>query len=247
MRGRGGYGPPARGGYPPRGGRGGYGPPPRGAYGAGGMRGGRTPPPQGYNNVAAGQYDTRGGPAEAYGSYDQRPVDPYSSNVSANPSAPSSNGGYAPYNPEVGGGLPRAESPPPLPTGAHGVGGEAIEMDATPTETPKGFGQFGQLRDSDVDVAGMVGLQQGRAPDRHDTYMSDGSKYSSDECVTPLFVRNAMTNKKQICRTSSRMEPRIWKKLTADAVALARPEPPARRASWTRHSTRGRRRRRELL
>jgi hypothetical protein len=56
-------------------------------------------------------------------------------------------------------------------------------MDAAPPAAGGGggYGQYGQLRDSDVDVAGMVGLQQGQGPGRHDTYMSDGSKYSTDE------------------------------------------------------------------
>jgi hypothetical protein len=62
-----------------------------------------------------------------------------------------------------------------------GVVGQAVEMDATtgsPSVAPRGFGQFGQLRDSDADVAGMVGLQQqlGRR-----TIASESSRYSSDE------------------------------------------------------------------
>jgi hypothetical protein len=60
-------------------------------------------------------------------------------------------------------------------------------MDATtgsPSHAPDGFGtQFGQLRDSDGDVAGMVGLQQQRQhlQVRPDTAMTDGSRYSTDE------------------------------------------------------------------
>jgi hypothetical protein len=64
-----------------------------------------------------------------------------------------------------------------------GVVGQAVEMDATtgsPSTAPKGFGQFPQLRDSDADVAGMVGLQQ-QGIDRHQTVMSETSRYSSDE------------------------------------------------------------------
>jgi len=62
-------------------------------------------------------------------------------------------------------------------------------MDATtgsPSIAPKGFGQFGQLRDSDGDVAGMVGLQQQRqnlAP--RDTQISDSSRYSAEEPYVP--------------------------------------------------------------
>ncbi|KAF9871555.1 ph signal transduction protein [Colletotrichum karsti] len=207
--GRGGYGAPARGGYgPPPGGRGGYGPPPRGGYGPGGMRGGRPPPP-GYQN-APGPYDRRPSPANAYGA---PPAGPYgrrnsgsgdsapgysSINNSTNPSLPSipqqQQQGYEAYNPART-SLPRAESPPPLPGDAHMVG-QAVEMDArtgSPAHPPAGFGQF---RDSDADIAGMVGLQQGsdnnrpNAQQRHDTYMSEGSRYSTDEYVPPRAAWN---------------------------------------------------------
>ena len=57
-----------------------------------------------------------------------------------------------------------------------------VEMDSTPIAAPNAYGQYGgSIRDSDTDVAGMVGLQQGRPPNRHDTVLSDGSKYSTDE------------------------------------------------------------------
>jgi hypothetical protein len=55
-------------------------------------------------------------------------------------------------------------------------------MDATtgsPSTAPSGFGQFGNLRESDGDVAGMVGLQQQRLQ-RH-TVDSEASRYSVDE------------------------------------------------------------------
>ena len=177
MRGRGGYGPPGRGAYGPRGGRGGYGPPPRGVYGQGSMRGGRGPP--GYG---PGSYDQRPSPTEAYDAYGQGPSDS-SLAYSNNRSAPGSSGGaYDPYNPDAA-SLPRAESPPPLGHGelSPSPPEHVMEMDATPAETPSGFGQYGQLRDSDADVAGMVGLQQGRIPGRHDTYTSEISKYSQEE------------------------------------------------------------------
>lgn len=166
-RGRGGYGPPGRGGYGPRGGRGGYGPPPRAGYGPPGpMRGGRSPPPM----YAGGAYGRR----PSNDSYAQD----YSTNPSTNPSSAAVNN-YEPYNPDAN--LARAESPPPLPNGP----GSLPEMDSGPPPATGGYGQYGQLRDSDVDVAGMVGLQQGQGPGpgpgRHDTFMSDGSKYSSDE------------------------------------------------------------------
>lgn len=175
MRGRGGYAAAGRGGYGPRGGRGGYAPPPRGAYAAGGMRGGRTPPP-GYNT--AGPYDRRPSPADAYENQNLGPIDPPNT-YGAQPQMQNPNVGYAAYNPETA-SLPRAESPPPLPGVDPPLGGEAIEMDATPVNQGT---QYGQLRDSDSDVAGMIGLQQGQMPRRHDTVMSEGSKYSTDEYV----------------------------------------------------------------
>lgn len=100
-------------------------------------------------------------------------------------------GSYEAYNPDRASDLPRAESPPPLPgmddTRDERVG-QAVEMDAntgSPAHPPANFGQFNnnQLRDSDADVAGMLALQQARtsASQRHDTYMSEGSRYSQEE------------------------------------------------------------------
>ena len=211
-RGRGGYGPPnGRGGYgPPPGGRGGYrggygNPNGRGGYGPPGpyrgpamndgmmagavggmaagamMRGGRGGPPPGYG---------RGGYERGMSPYGRGPTPPdgqdmYGRNASPRPPPV---GEYAAYNrDESRGSLPRAESPPPLPgLDTQGSVGQAIEMDATtgsPSTEPKGFGaQFGQLRDSDGDVAGMVGLQQQRQNlAGRDTQISDGSRYSSEE------------------------------------------------------------------
>jgi hypothetical protein len=168
--GRGGYGQ-GRGGYGPPGGRGGYGPPPRGGYAAG-MRGGRPPP--GY----PGNQGPYGRTASPYGA----PAPGYAANASM-PSV--STGSYEPYNPQRASTLPRAESPPPLPGESNeGIPGQAVEMDATtgsPAHTPQGFGQFGQIRDSDADVAGMVGLQQARASANDSRHMSESSRYSSDE------------------------------------------------------------------
>lgn len=171
MRGRGGYGPPPRGGYRGRG----LAPPPRGAYGP--MRGGRTPPPQpGYG----GYYDRRPGPGDGYGSHGRRPSDGYSTNPGNSAPMPNVAGGYDAYSSGAS-DYPRAESPPMV--GANEPGADrAIEMDGTPVEANNGYTPYnGQLRDNDSDVAGMVGLQQGRAPERHNTYMSDGSRYSTDE------------------------------------------------------------------
>lgn len=55
-------------------------------------------------------------------------------------------------------------------------------MDAAPPDRREEQGQSNYIRESDSDVAGMIGLQQGRlGPDRHDTYMTQSSKYSTDE------------------------------------------------------------------
>ncbi|KAG5931318.1 hypothetical protein E4U53_001826 [Claviceps sorghi] len=81
---------------------------------------------------------------------------------------------------------PRAESPPPLPGHAM-VNVPAIEMDPASLAPPASFGHHKQLRDSDEDVAGMVGLQQHRAmvAGARDTFMSDASRYSTDEHYVP--------------------------------------------------------------
>lgn len=183
--GRGGYGAPGRGGYgPPQGGRGGYGPPPRG-YGP--ARGGRTPPP-GYQ----GAYDRRGSPAGApyqnQGQYGrQQSPGPSAPGYMTNASMPSVSTNSNSYGTQRD-SLPRAESPPPL-SEIDGTTvarpGQAVEMDAatgSPAHAPQGFGQYG-IRDSDSDMAGMLALQQGKTnmPQRHDTYMSDASRYSQEE------------------------------------------------------------------
>ena len=203
--GRGNYGPPPRGFFNgPRGGygpqRGGYGGPPgpyrnppggmndgmmaAGAIGAGAMmRGGgggrgRGAPP-GYG--PARSYDR--GQSPAYDGYGRRPSPPNAYGQGLSPAPPAADQ-YASYNSEdARSSLPRAESPPPLPGLEHGGAvGQAIEMDATtgsPSSAPTGFGQFGQLRNSDADVAGMVGLQQQNLG--RQTVMSETSRYSSDE------------------------------------------------------------------
>ncbi|EFQ26686.1 pH-response regulator [Colletotrichum graminicola] len=206
--GRGGYGPPPRGGFGPNGMRGGRPPPPGYQPGPGGPgpydrgpspgNGYGGPPPGG-----PGPYDRRPSPGNGYGG--PPPGGPYaarrsmdmapgyiSANNSTNPSLPSipQQQGYETYNPERT-SLPRAESPPPLPGDVPPLmAGQAVEMNAvtgSPSHAPTGFGQF---RDSDADIAGMVGLQQqnggNRAPPRrHDTYMTEGSRYSTDEAYLP--------------------------------------------------------------
>ncbi|KAL3426079.1 pH-response regulator protein palI/prr-5 [Phlyctema vagabunda] len=202
--GRGGYGPPPRGGFNgPQNGRGGGYAQPRGygggmndgtgpmAMGAAGgmaagamMRGGRAPPPN-YGAPQNGQGYRDPSPPRAYDEYSQQsvPTTGYTSNAPP--------GGYVAY---PGGddrsSLPRAESPPPLPGLGNSAApvGQAIEMDATtgsPSHPPQGFGtQYGNLRDSDGDVAGMVGLQQQRTAPR-ETLTSETSNYSSEEPYVP--------------------------------------------------------------
>ena len=196
-RGRGGYGPgPGRGAYGPRGGRGGYGPNGRGSYGPGGMRGGRVPPPSGGYAAMAGGYGQRGPPSnDGYSGYGRRPSDPnhpYGSAAdSNNPSMPSLPGQYESYNTTPADEYPRVDSPPPLAEAplnnpAHdshlsgNPGHEAIEMDATPTASSQGYGHgqhYGQIRDSDTDVEGMVNMQQ-TAPPVHEM-QADGHGHQS--------------------------------------------------------------------
>lgn len=181
--GRGGYGPPGRGGYGPPQGRGGYGPPPRG-YGGPMMRGGRPPPPP--PSYQSGPYDRRGSPAIEYDPYGARqpspgpPSAPGYAMANLNPSMPSVSTGnsYEAYNPSREEDLPRAESPPPLP-GMEGNHAASSNNGAAREDSPS----QGQFRDSDADIMGMVGLQQGRATpsnNRHEGYMS-GSHYSQPD------------------------------------------------------------------
>ncbi len=173
---RGGY----RGGYNGERGRGGYGGPYRGDPTM--MRGGRGDAPPGYGAPRDG-FDNRGmSPAGSYGPRRPSPPDQPGYDAYAN-QAPA--GQYQPYNTDDSrSSLPRAESPPPLPGMESSLPvGQAVEMDATtgsPQNAPKGFGQFGGLRESDGDVAGMVGLQQQRLNQRG-TITSDTSQYSSEE------------------------------------------------------------------
>lgn len=193
--GRGGYGPPPRGGYGPRGGyappRGGYG----GSYRGGmndGMRGGRGAAPPMYAGAPRNGpgYTRDPSPAGPYGRLPSPPQQPGPSYGREAYGAPPHAGQYAPYNPESDrNSLPRAESPPPLP-GLDGDGavGQAIEMDATtgsPSNAPRGYGQFGNIRESDGDVAGMVGLQQQRLKRETTSGLSDTSRYSTDEAYVP--------------------------------------------------------------
>jgi hypothetical protein len=76
--------------------------------------------------------------------------------------------------------LPRAESPPPL-TEEEAAGNQMTELAAPRPESAHRQSFNYGLRESDVDVAGMVGLQQSRNDTRHHTYMTQSSRYSTDE------------------------------------------------------------------
>lgn len=204
------YGPPSgRGGYGPGPNyRGGMMGPMAGGMVAGMAARGRGPPPgysNGYNGPPPPQgYQRNMSPPDGeYGvGYGRRPSDPNAppDNMRRNPSRGNPNAqGYVAYpgNSDSSLDLPRAESPPPMP-GLSGTTplaiGQAVEMDAmtgSPSHTPTGFGSYnngiGPLRDSDGDVAGMVGLQQSGLPAHlrqgNGRVMSDTSFYSSDEYV----------------------------------------------------------------
>lgn len=136
-----------------------------------------------------------GGRAPPPGYDGRRPSDPSVPMGGFRDTSPAPPGGYVAYRPDETrpSSLPRAESPPPLENMENiGVVGQAIEMDAStgsPSHPPPGFvGQFGNIRDSDGDVAGMVGLQQQKLQQEHETSMSETSRYSQDEYVPPRQV-----------------------------------------------------------
>lgn len=172
-------GPMGRGGPGGQGGQGGPGGPwmagaAMGAAAGAGMMAGdmdRRGPPPGYGQAAGG----RGGYGQPGALQRRQSPGP--------PSAPGYNGRQPspgpPSNPcgaeEIG--LARAESPPPLPGQQRqqhqhhddpSTIGQAIEMDertGSPAQTPT-IGTFppNSFRDSDSDLRGMVGLQQGQMP-----------------------------------------------------------------------------------
>ena len=124
------------------------------------------------------------GPPSMPGGYNRRP----------SPGPPSAPGGFAGYGPRGQSPGPqdtrairRSESPPPPLPIQHPSDvptipiGQAVEMDAytgSPQRSPN-FHQPMQLRDSDSDVQGLVGLQQG--PRHRESPLSLTSVYSSQE------------------------------------------------------------------
>ncbi|OAA75467.1 Actin cortical patch SUR7/pH-response regulator PalI [Akanthomyces lecanii RCEF 1005] len=209
--------PGYRGGGPPRGGRGGYGNygapmRGRGGYGRGGMgprgRGGPYGQPRdGYGGPAMAGAAMAGGAmagaAMARGGrqgYDRRPSAPETYDAYNNQPAngqgdynnwgSQSNPGYA--NTEAD--LPRAESPPPLPTEGSTTGsfGQPVEMASNET-SHHGYGApaVDAIPAHETDATGMVHMQQGHPTGQpRPGYVSDGSKYSTDEYVPPRAAWN---------------------------------------------------------
>lgn len=120
------------------------------------------------------------GPPSQPGSYARQP----------SPGPPSAPGAFASYGargqspgPQDTQAIRRSESPPPPLPIQHPSGpiGQAVEMDAytgSPQRSPT-FHQPMQLRDSDSDVQGLVGLQQGQK--HRESPLSLTSVYSSQE------------------------------------------------------------------
>ncbi|EME39043.1 hypothetical protein DOTSEDRAFT_48464 [Dothistroma septosporum NZE10] len=210
-RGRGGYGPPPRGYGPPRGGRGAYGPPRGGRGGYGG------PPPPGFYRGRGGPPPGmmgRGGPPPMMGSGGPPPM------MGRGGPPPPGYGYDHSYGPPRTGPSPSYDQPyPPMAMPEHdqfvagsimaGGIGQAIEMDerhgnpqrASPPDLDHAYdnGQYG-LRDSDADVQGMIGLQQGQEqhnaashtlspppqdPGRQSDGPSPSSMYSDQTYVPP--------------------------------------------------------------
>ena len=143
--------------------------------------------PQGYGRQASP------GPPSAPGGYARQPSPglPSAPGVYARQRSNSNPGGYGfgERQPSPGayqGQRIRQESPPPpmpeIPVNEHMIG-QAVEMDArtgSPAQAPS-FAQPMQLRDSDSDVQGLVGLQQQR--EHRESPMSLTSVYSNQEYV----------------------------------------------------------------
>ncbi|KAK5114636.1 hypothetical protein LTR62_002209 [Meristemomyces frigidus] len=179
QRGGRGFGPPGRGYGPPRGG---YGPPRGGPGPRGGFRGQGPPPPGwrgrgGYGPPPGMMRGGRSGPPPGYIS--PPPNDAYYNGARSGPTSPMMDGPPPPMHDEFVAG--------PI--------GQAIEMDERHGSSPVGaqraeVGSPYGLRDSDGDVAGMVGLQQGqhspmrRESDR-DSALRSPSDYSEHTYVPP--------------------------------------------------------------
>lgn len=186
MRGRGGY---ARGGMPPRGRGGPYGqsrdgyggPAMAGAAMAGGAVAGAAMARGGHQG-----YDRRPSAPETYDAYNNQPAN---NQGEYNNWGSQSNPGYANTQED----LPRAESPPPMPAEVSASGfGPPIEL-ATTESSHHGYGAPAAetAPANDADATGMVHTQQGHPMGQiRPGYVSDGSKYSTDEYVAPRAAWN---------------------------------------------------------
>lgn len=197
MRGRGGYG---RGGMGPRGRGGPYGQPgqPRDGYGGAAMAGAAGGAMAGAA-MAHGRagYDRDPSAPESYASYNSQPANGRGYNSQqANGQGydgswgSRSNPGYV----DTESDLPRAESPPPLPTTGSGSAGygEAVEIGGNEVDH-HGYGAppISTTRENEADPSGMVPMRSGHpAGQIRPGYVSDGSKYSTDEYVAPRAAWN---------------------------------------------------------
>ncbi|OAA72238.1 Actin cortical patch SUR7/pH-response regulator PalI [Cordyceps fumosorosea ARSEF 2679] len=214
--------PGYRGGGAPRGGRGGYNgygsqARRRDSYGRGGMgprgRGGPYGQPRdGYGGPAmtgaAAAGGVMAGAAMARGGrqgYDQRSApgtyDSYG-NQPANGQGDYTNWGSqsTPSHANTEADLPRAESPPPLPaeTPASAGFGQPPEM-ASGASGHHGYGAAAATTTSEHDAGatGMVHMQQGHPVGQpRPGYVSDGSKYSTDEYVPPRAAWNQASGRR---------------------------------------------------
>lgn len=176
------------GGPPPFYGRGRGGPPRYGGRGGPPPPGFRGPPPPGWNGgrggpMMMGGRGQRGPPPPGYNAYDDRPnayggpFPPQGRNQSPGPPGPYGmpRNMSPPRNVSPPQNMPPPRNmPPPQQMGGPMTGpppiGQAIEMDDR-----GGLGANYGLRDSDVDVQGMIGLQQGGVPNDPERRGSDPS------------------------------------------------------------------------
>ncbi|XWX02066.1 hypothetical protein V2A60_010098 [Cordyceps javanica] len=186
-----GYGAPARG-------RDGYG---RGGMGSRGRGGHYGQPRDGYGGpVVAGAAVAGGamaGAAMAHGGYDRQPPasnsydnrvnQPVTDRGEYNNWGSQNHAGYA----TTEAGLPRAESPPPLHPEASASDGlvQPDEM-ATNTSNQQGYGTTAP-NPADNDVGAAVHMSHGHTEGQsRPAYMSDGSKYSTEEYLPPRAAWN---------------------------------------------------------
>jgi hypothetical protein len=176
------------------------------AAGAAMRRPDRGPPPtypRQEGNLPLDEFDAQNPdfqrtPYTAYGARQQSPPGgPRSQSVPYQPPPGVGLRNQSPHSlrqPSSAGRFRDAESPPPLPTGTGGLNsvGPPVEMDGSNgRQMPTGYGlPANDVRESDPDVQGMVGLQENRAAfasNRHEL-QSPTSAYSG-EYALPVYLR----------------------------------------------------------